>query len=379
MRPGPVMAREKPGLAIRWHRYRERISYSSCNEHTACEREVLLPSADKRLVAICASGGRVLSLLLDGAKEVWAVDVNPSQTHLLELKVAGMRNLEHAAFLEFMGVRPSPCRLDTYDSLRPSLSAAARDYFDSKPHLVERGVLYQGSLERFFHRYVSPATRLLRPRWRQRLFACTDLAEQKRLMPSWNGLFWGMVLKTICRRCFFQLFSHEPGFWRYFPPELKLHDRIFGNAARYLDTHLARNNHLLWLVFFGRYVNENVMPEYLMADGFGRVKQALASTRLHLVNGTMDGVLAGAPAQYFDGVSLSDISSYLSQETFGQTIEQILRTSRPGGRLCSRGVFYHRDFHPEHAARLRRNPEVEQRLERDDHAMVHTFVAAEIP
>jgi len=87
----------------------------------------------KRLVSICASGGRVLNLLQDGAEEVWAVDVNPSQTHLLELKVAGMRALDHADFLSFMGVRDSQRRLDVYDSLRPALSAGARDYFDCNP------------------------------------------------------------------------------------------------------------------------------------------------------------------------------------------------------------------------------------------------------
>ena len=377
---GTVVARpiEKPGRVIRWQRYRQRISYSSCNEDSASEIEVLVPHASKRLVAICASGGRVLNLLQDGAEEVWAVDVNPAQTHLFELKVAGLRALDHADFLAFMGVRASQHRLDVYDSLRPALSDGARAYFDGKPFLVERGVLYQGSLERFFARYVATATRLLRPRWVRRLFACTDLAEQRRLLPGWHGPLWHLVAKTICRRGFFSFFSHEPGFWRFLPPELKLHERIFGNIERYLDHHLARDNHLLWLAFFGRYGDERVMPEYLRADCFDRIKHALRNTRVHIVNGDMASVLRTAPAQYFDGYSLSDISAYLSHDAFAETIEQVVRTARPRARLCSRGVFYHRPFLPEHASRLQHDDAVEQRLERDDHAMVHSFAAAEI-
>jgi S-adenosylmethionine-diacylglycerol 3-amino-3-carboxypropyl transferase len=320
----------------------------------------------------------VLNLLQDGAEEVWAVDVNPSQTHLLELKIAGIRSLAHADFLAFVGVRDSQRRLDVYDSLRPALSAGALAYFDGKPFLVERGVLYQGSLERFFSRYVATAARLLRPRWVRRLFACTDLAEQHRLLPSWHGPLWQLVAKTICRRSFFSFFSHEPGFWRFLPPDLKLHERIVGNVERYLDHHLARDNHLLWLVFFGRYRDERVMPEYLLEDGFARIKRALPSVRFHIVNGDIASVLRGAPPQHFDGYSLSDISAYLSHESFGETIEQVVRTARPRARLCSRGVFYHRQFLPEHAARLQRDPALEERLERDDHAMVHSFVAAEI-
>ena len=373
-----ALARPLEKRVIRWQRYRERISYSSCNEDSGSEVQVLVPHASKRLVAICASGGRVLNLLQDGAEEVWAVDVNPAQTHLFELKIAGMRRLDHVDFLSFMGVRASQGRLDVYDSLRPALSSGARAYFDSKPFLVERGVLYQGSLERFFSRYVATAARLLRPRWVRRLFACTDLAEQRRLLPGWHGPLWRLVAKTICRRSFFCFFSHEPGFWRFLPPELKLHERILGNIERYLDHHLARDNHLLWLAFFGRHGDERVMPEYLRAEGFARIKQALQSVRVRVVNGDVASVLRTAPSQSFDGYSLSDISAYLSHEAFAETIEQVVRTARPRARLCSRGVFYHRPFLPEHASRLTHDHAVEQQLEADDHAMVHSFVAAEI-
>jgi S-adenosylmethionine:diacylglycerol 3-amino-3-carboxypropyl transferase len=120
------------------------------------------------------------------------------------------------------------------------------------------------------------------------------------------------------------------------------------------------------------------MPEYLREDGFARIKHALKTVRLNVINGDMASVLRAAPPRYFDGYSLSDISAYLSHEAFGETIEQVVRTARPRARLCSRGVFYHRPFLPEHASRLAHDHEVEQRLERDDHAMVHCFAAAEI-
>jgi S-adenosylmethionine:diacylglycerol 3-amino-3-carboxypropyl transferase len=120
------------------------------------------------------------------------------------------------------------------------------------------------------------------------------------------------------------------------------------------------------------------MPEYLCEYGFARIKQALHSVRVHVVNGDMASVLRTAPSQYFDGYSLSDISAYLSHEAFGETIEQVVRTARPRARLCSRGVFYHRPFLPEHAIRLTHDHAIEQQLEFDDHAMVHSFAAAEI-
>jgi S-adenosylmethionine-diacylglycerol 3-amino-3-carboxypropyl transferase len=363
---------------IPWRRFDARISYSACNEDSASEIEVLRPGPEKRLACISAGGGRILNLLEDGCHEVWAVDVNPPQTHLLELKIAATRSLEHAAFLEFLGVRASQRRLDVYASLRPQLSHEARDYFDARPEIVERGALYQGSLERFFARYVAPTTHLVGGGWIDRLFHCATLAEQTRLLPRWNSPLFRFVAETLCRKRFFQLFSRDPGFWRFVPPEIKLHEQIFGLLGRYLERHLARENPLLWLVFHGRYADERVMPRYLTPESFARIKAALETTRFHVVRGELRRVLEEAPPEHFDGFSLSDISAYLTQEAFGATVEQVLRTARSGARLCSRGIFFHRPFSPEQLQRLERDAPLEQRLQRDDHAMVHVFVAAAI-
>jgi S-adenosylmethionine-diacylglycerol 3-amino-3-carboxypropyl transferase len=363
---------------IPWRRFGARISYSACNEDSGSEIEVLRPGRAKRIVCISAGGGRVLNLLEEGADEVWAVDVNPPQTHLLELKIAATRSLQHATYLEFLGVRPSSRRLDVYDSLRPQLSQEARAYFDARPGIVERGALYQGSLERFFARYIAPITHLVGGRWIDRLFACTTLAEQTRLLPSWNTPLFRLVGQTLCRRAFFRLFSRDPGFWRFVPPEVKLHQRIFELLHHYLERHLARDNHLLWLVFHGRYGDERVMPRYLLPGPFERIKATLAEVQFHVVRGELGRVLGEAPAEHFDAYSISDISSYLTQQACDETIEQVLRTARSGAQLCSRGIFCHRPLAREHQRRLVRDQALERRLEQDDHAMVHAFLAAEI-
>jgi len=119
------------------------------------------------------------------------------------------------------------------------------------------------------------------------------------------------------------------------------------------------------------------MPEYLREDGFPASSApcpACACTRQWRHSQRS----AWAPPQYFDGYSLSDISAYLSHESFGETIEQVVRTARPRARLCSR-AFSITAVLPEHACRLEHDHAVEERLERDDHAMVHSFAAAEIP
>ena len=106
----------EPG-AIPWKKFSGRISYSSCNEDSRSELKALHLGAGKRVFCITAGGGRVLNLLHDRPQEIVAVDVNPTQNHLLELKIAAMRALDYEPYLAFLGVRPARDRLKVYQNL----------------------------------------------------------------------------------------------------------------------------------------------------------------------------------------------------------------------------------------------------------------------
>src|SRR5450631_653492 len=219
--------------AIAWRRYSGRISYSSCNEDSHSELEALRLAPDKRVLCVTAGGGRVLNLLFDQPREIVAVDVNPTQNHLLELKIEAMRAIAYEPYLAFLGVRQARDRLAVYQGIRPSLSSAARDYFDTHPKLVQRGVLFQGSLERFLV-HVARIVHVVRPFWVKRLFSFENVAEQRRFIEGWNTRMWRFVVETMCRRSVLELFSRDPGFWRFVPPEVPLHSRIFDSIHRYL-------------------------------------------------------------------------------------------------------------------------------------------------
>jgi hypothetical protein len=72
-----------------------------------------------------------------------------------------------------------------------------------------------------------------------------------------------------------EMFSRDPGFWRFVPPEVPLHRRIFDLIHRYLSNNLARESHLLQLVFYARYVYEPAMPIYLLPGSYERIREAL--------------------------------------------------------------------------------------------------------
>lgn len=332
---------------------------------------------EKRVFCVTAGGGRVLSLLPARPAEIWAVDLNPAQTYLLELKVAGMRQLEHAAYLRFLGVRRAIDRLSTYDRLRPGLSPAAQRFFDERPVLIDRGVLLGGRLERYLRR-VALALRVVQPIGSRRLFSFHDIEEQRRFLHRLDRPWFRTVAELMCRRSMLRAFSGDPGFYRYVPRDVPLHRVIYDGMLLHFRHHLARDNPLFQLIFFGRWIYEPALPVYLNAATYDAARDALREVRLVTMTDTVGGVLSGLAPRMFDAFSLSDISSYLDDEAHGALFEDVLRVARPDARLCSRSNLVHRPLTAAQARRVKRDTDLEERLAISDHSCVHRFLAGTI-
>jgi S-adenosylmethionine-diacylglycerol 3-amino-3-carboxypropyl transferase len=74
--------------------HRHNLIYNTCWEDPALDREALQLTGDDRLLVITSAGCNALDYLLAGCGEVNAVDVNPIQNALLELKVAAAQTID---------------------------------------------------------------------------------------------------------------------------------------------------------------------------------------------------------------------------------------------------------------------------------------------
>lgn len=355
----------------------DAILFSSCNEASACELRAFGDLAHKRVVCITAGGGRVLNLLMARPEEIWAVDLNPAQNCLLELKVAGMRALDHAGYLRFLGVRDDAERLTTYAGLRAQLSEGARQYFDRRPQLVRDGVLYQGKLERYL-RKIARVLQVVRPLGIQQLFAFEDINKQREFLRLFDTPFFRVIAETACRRGMLRTFSGDPGFYKYVPEEIALHRVIYGGILDHFRECLARDNPLMQLAFFGRVIHEHSLPFYLHAATYETVKDALSRVKLITRTCTMNDALAELGPHTVDAFSVSDISSYLDDTAHAQLFSDVLVAARRGAKLVSRSNIHHRPLLPEHERRLRRDRALERELSIADHSCVHKFVIGEV-
>ncbi|MFH1017666.1 MAG: DUF3419 family protein [Pseudomonadota bacterium] len=361
-----------------WEKYCNRINYSACNEDSFSELKALKLRPEDRVLCITAGGGRVLNLLLDRPAEIWAVDINLWQSHLLDLKIAALRMLDYDEYVAFLGLSAAGDRMKTFETITPVLADSSREFFRRRPDLIEKGILFQGNLERFF----TLTARLMSVVWRRnrnRLFDFEDLDEQHGfLAKKWYSWRCRFLVETLTRKTLFDLFADDPGVTRFLPKGFPIHRRIYESIGSYLDNNLARDNSLLSLIFFRGYKFENAAPIYLQKRYFGQLKEALKETRIKIITGLIEEVLAEAPDGTFDAFSFSDIGSYMTDEVFGRHLDQVARTARPGARICARHFLRNRLLADPQACRIRRNEELECELALRDHAMVHRFLVGEI-
>jgi S-adenosylmethionine-diacylglycerol 3-amino-3-carboxypropyl transferase len=74
------------------------LVYNCCWEDPAVDRRALDLRADDTMLVITSAGCNVLDYALTGPARIHAVDANPRQTALLELKLAGIRQLDFDDF-----------------------------------------------------------------------------------------------------------------------------------------------------------------------------------------------------------------------------------------------------------------------------------------
>src|SRR5271163_748182 len=83
--------------------HRHNLVYNTCWEDPRLDREALQLTPRDTVAVITSAGCNALDYALQGPRAIHAVDMNPRQNALLELKIAGIRHLEYDDFFALFG------------------------------------------------------------------------------------------------------------------------------------------------------------------------------------------------------------------------------------------------------------------------------------
>ena len=85
--------------------------------------------------------------MLCDVDKIYAVDNNPSQIYLAELKKAAISKLTYSEFASLMGLNKGD-RIKIYTHIRQYLPQTVKTYWDNNLGFLKKGLLYCGLTER---------------------------------------------------------------------------------------------------------------------------------------------------------------------------------------------------------------------------------------
>lgn len=308
----------------------QNLNFSSANEDGDSELQAL--AGAERILCLTGSGTRPLDMLLSGAGEVVALDINPTQNALLELKIAAIRALDYPDFLAFVGITTSAPRWQVYERLRPDLSVGARDIWDRKRGMIEAGVWHAGKWEKLLL-WNARFLKLLRRREIDQLLSAPDIEAQARL---WDEKFargkLQMALEMIGRDWIWRWVMREPA-GEFLPPPQEVGQRLNDDFARAARSFLFRESDFARLIFRGRHDADGALPVHLRAQNYDLLRSRL--DRLRIVEGGLID-LPNLSLGAFDGFSLSDFGSYSNRSFYADCWTGIVAVAAEDARYCER-------------------------------------------
>lgn len=316
----------------------DRLQFAQVREDPLLEIEALDVGPAETAVVVGSGGCTALSLLAAGAGKVVAVDVNPAQNHLLELKLVAVTALEREDAVRFLGGWPmlAAGRRRTYAGLRGLLSPAARAWWDDRPEAVGAGALEAGATERYIRLMADLLRRLVHPAARiERLLSCGSVEEQRSFYrEEWNNRRWrGLFALLASRRALQRVY--RPGFFRH-AEGARFSDHFRARLEHTLTTLPVSTNYFLHQVLTGRYPDDpSALPPYLAELGQTPATTEMAD-RLVIVDGGFTSWLRALPPASVDAFAVSNICEWMAATDVDALFAEVSRTARPGARLVVR-------------------------------------------
>lgn len=372
--------------------YSRSLVYNTCWEDPAVDRRALRLTRDDVVLVITSAGCNALDYALLAPRKIHAVDANPRQNALLELKLAGVRALDFDDFFRLFGEGFHPDVQGLYERrLRAHLSPFAREYWDRNHawFASQRGSFYfhglSGLVACGFKAYL--AVRPYLASCIRALFGAGSLDEQREIYAqNVAPLMWGPGMRWALSR---QLTLSLLGVPR--PQRREMEAEHAGGVAAYVRDsveyvlcQLPLATNYFWRLYLnGRYAR-SCCPEYLKADNFARLKGGLAD-RIEPHTTTVTEFLRGAtePISKFILLDHMDWMASHAPEALAEEWHEIFRHATPAARLIFRSA--HRRPRYLQAVRiggvslmdrLAFHEQIAQELSREDR--VHTYAGFHI-
>ncbi|MCB1776948.1 MAG: BtaA family protein, partial [Candidatus Competibacteraceae bacterium] len=332
------------------------LIYNMCWEDPRIDRQLLDLNQDSQVVVLTSAGCNALDYLLDAPAAIHAVDVNPRQNALLQLKLA-LIGYGDFGDLEQMFRRGSHPRFrELYESVRSRLPAYAAAFWDRKIAYFDttnrkKSFYYHGTcgaVAWLVSRQLLKSGRKLRDYLFDLLDART-LEEQRELYRKIEPALWGRFSTWLLRQPTALALLGVPR------PQIRLIQQQYpggvigyiSDKLRHVLTEVLIQDNYFWRAYLTGSYTERCCPNYLREENFAHLRAHL--DRIHTYDTTVSGFLNDHPGEYSHFVLLDhqDWLAWHQPQALEEEWRLILANSRPGSRILLRSAGDDIDFLPD--------------------------------
>jgi S-adenosylmethionine-diacylglycerol 3-amino-3-carboxypropyl transferase len=321
------------------------IHYAQCWEDPRTLVQALEVTPQDDVISVASGGDNTLALLLNNPRSLIAVDRNPAQIFLVELKIRAIQRLEYDDFVRFVGARPCQDRLKLYSYVRPFLSQEARGYWDGQTQNLVKGIIHSGKFERYFRVFRKLVLPPIHDRKAvEQLLAGSSLDEQRIFYDRvWNNRRWRWLFRIFFGKFLLGHLGRDPSFFQHVTLD-KVGEEILTRTRHGLTEVPIQDNYFVEYILTEKYRNLEKAHPYLRESNFSFLREHAEQVRLVCadINEHLKSLEPGSVSRF----NLSDIFEYTSYQDFERMLREILRVCRSGARMASWTLLTSRNVPP---------------------------------
>jgi len=345
------------------------IRYANCWEDAEILLEGLSINSGDKILSVGSAGDNSFSMLTKNPSLVVAVDINPIQLFVIELKKAAYKQLEYEELLGFLGFCESTNRLTQFDEIKPFLSENCLQYWESNTETIEKGIISQGKFERYFQLFTSKILPWIHTKKRTEALLLPKSAEEqiKFYEKTWNTWRWRLLFKIFFSRYVMGKFGRDPQFLNQV--KISVGTYIFNKAAHHLRSTQAQHNFILRYNLTGNF--GELLPHYMRRENWEIIRENIDKLKIR------QGYAEDAFSEFgnFNAMNLSNIFEYMDGKTFSETGLKLAQHLIPGGKMAYWNLMVPRkisEIHPDKLDYLR--PLSEELTSRDNGFFYNQFI-----
>jgi betaine lipid synthase len=312
------------------------------------DHKVLNITQNDVCLSLTSGGCNVLELLLQGAKQVVSVDINPAQNALLELKCVAIKHLDYENFWKLFGEG----RHEDFDAiynrdLAPFLSETSRKFWDDKRYYFTDGLYYHGSMGKVAKVVQTLVSFFGLKSYLMELISCSSLEEQQNV---WNELKKRNLNtrthgKALLEKVFSLLFFNKAVTWfaggvpkKQFElikkDGMQVSDYFYRCIDNVFTNVLMSDNHFYYNILNGRY-SKKTCPAYLKEENFLKLKNT--DMLDHLIIST-DYFVNEVRKRKYDKVILMDHIDWLDNKSASELVKALYDHVNTNGVMILRSA-----------------------------------------